>query len=111
VAIVGDAAHAMPPNLGQAANTSFINVLALAAAVDESTDIPRALARWEQRQRPVTDHVQWFSYIYGYIVAKWPVGMQTLRSDLICNVAKTDWFYENLNRGPWHIPDGYKAIA
>ena len=110
VAIVGDAAHAMPPNLGQAANTSFVNVLALAAAVDETTDIPRALARWEQRQRPVTDHVQWFSYIYGYVVAKWPLGFQTLRSDLIRAMANTDWFSESLNRGPWHVPDGYKAI-
>jgi 2-polyprenyl-6-methoxyphenol hydroxylase-like FAD-dependent oxidoreductase len=110
VAIVGDAAHAMPPNLGQAANMAFTNGLALAAAVEETTDIPRALARWEQRQRPVTDHVQWFSYIYGYVVAKWPVSMQTLRSDVIRSMAKTDWFSESLNRGPWHIPEGYKAI-
>lgn len=107
VAIIGDAAHAMPPNLGQAANMAFTNALALAAAVDEGTDIPRALARWEQRQRPVTDHVQWFSYAYGYVVAKWPRSMQTLRSDLVRQMAKSDWFTENLNRGPWHVPDGY----
>lgn len=107
VAIIGDAAHAMPPNLGQAANMAFTNALALAAAVEEGTDIPRALARWEQRQRPVTDHVQWFSYVYGYLVAKWPRSMQTLRSDLVRQMAKSDWFSENLNRGPWHVPDGY----
>ncbi|SLN72180.1 FAD-dependent oxidoreductase [Oceanibacterium hippocampi] len=110
VAIVGDAAHAMPPNLGQAANTAFANVLALAAAVDEASDIPQALVRWEQRQRPMTDHVQWFSYIYGYVVAKWPLRFQTMRSDLIRSMATMDWFTESLNRGAWHVPAGYEAI-
>lgn len=111
VAIVGDAAHGMPPNLGQAANMAFTNVMALAMAVsDGASDVPAALARWEGRQRPLTDHVQWWSYIYGYVVAKWPLSLQTLRSDVIRNLAKTDWFEEGLNKGPRHVPDGYRAL-
>ena len=111
VAIIGDAAHAMPPNLGQAANMAFTNALALAAAVDEGTDIPRALARWEQLQRPVTDHVQWFSYAYGYLVAKWPRSMQgRFRFGTWSGrMAKSDWFTGEssiADRGT--VPDGLR---
>jgi 2-polyprenyl-6-methoxyphenol hydroxylase-like FAD-dependent oxidoreductase len=72
VAIVGDAAHAMPPNLGQAANTAFINVMALASMATEGADLQQTLARWEREQRPITDHVQWFSYLYGFVLGTWP---------------------------------------
>lgn len=109
IAIIGDAAHAMPPNLGQAANTAFINAMALAADVNESSEIEPALTRWEQRQRPITEHVQWWSYIYGFVLGKWPRPIGSLRSDLIQNFARTRWFEEGLNRGARHIPDGYSG--
>jgi 2-polyprenyl-6-methoxyphenol hydroxylase-like FAD-dependent oxidoreductase len=68
VAVIGDAAHAMPPNLGQAANTAFINAMALAMTLELEKDIPTALATWERENRALTDHVQWWSYIYGFVV-------------------------------------------
>jgi 2-polyprenyl-6-methoxyphenol hydroxylase-like FAD-dependent oxidoreductase len=107
VAIVGDAAHAMPPNLGQAANMAFSNVLALAMAVTEATDIPRALEQWEQSQRPLTNHVQWWSYIYGFVLGKWPANLELLRSDFIRALGKIEWFDDGLNRGARHVPSGY----
>ena len=112
LAIVGDAAHAMPPNLGQAANTAFINVMALARTVTDATgagsttDVPQALERWERAQRPITNHVQWWSYLYGYVLGKWPRALELLRSDVVAGLAKTDWFEEGLNRGARHVPDG-----
>jgi 2-polyprenyl-6-methoxyphenol hydroxylase-like FAD-dependent oxidoreductase len=109
VAVIGDAAHAMPPNLGQAANMAFTNAMALAAAVSESTDVARALEAWEKRQRPLTDHVQWWSYIYGLVVGKWPRSGLSLRSDLLRLMAGTEWFDAGLNRGARHVPDGYRA--
>jgi 2-polyprenyl-6-methoxyphenol hydroxylase-like FAD-dependent oxidoreductase len=107
VAIIGDAAHAMPPNLGQAANTAFINVMALAKMVTESDDIPGTLRDWEVQQRPITSNVQWWSYLYGFVLGKWPTSLQPLRSDFVRALAKTEWFDEGLNRGARHVPAGY----
>ena len=111
VAIIGDAAHAMPPNLGQAANTAFINVMALAQIADSTADVPRALSKWEEQQRPITNHVQWWSYLYGYVVGKWPKGLMPLRSDIVRMIAATEWFDEGLNRGARHVPAGFEELV
>ncbi|MCF4167364.1 FAD-dependent monooxygenase [Zavarzinia compransoris] len=109
VAIVGDAANAMPPNLGQSANMAFSNAMALAMAVDGCAldDIPGALREWEARQRPLTDHVQWWSYIYNLVLGKWPTSFMPLRSDLVRLVAGMEWFNAGLFRGARHTPAGY----
>jgi 2-polyprenyl-6-methoxyphenol hydroxylase-like FAD-dependent oxidoreductase len=106
-AVIGDAAHAMPPNLGQAANTAFINVMALAEIANKASDIPSALRAWEAQQRSITDHVQWFSYIYGFVVGKWPSMAMPFRNDAIRFLAKTEWFEYALNRGARHVPAGW----
>lgn len=107
VAIVGDAAHAMPPNLGQAANTAFINVMALAAMLTAGDSVADTLPLWERAQRPISDHVQWFSYLYGFVLGRWPSALETLRSDAISALAKTHWFEEALNKGARHVPMGF----
>lgn len=111
VAILGDAAHAMPPNLGQAANMAFTNAMALALEVTESSDVAQALVRWEKQQRPLTEHVQRWSYVYGYILGKWPSSLVSLRSDLLRAIAKTEWFEEGLNRGARTVPAGYRQAV
>jgi 2-polyprenyl-6-methoxyphenol hydroxylase-like FAD-dependent oxidoreductase len=108
VVVVGDAAHAMPPNLGQAANTAFNNVMALAMAMDKAGDIPSALVAWEAQQRPLTNHVQWWSYLYGFVIGKWPANLESLRSDALRFISKTQWFEEGINRGARHVPAGYE---
>ena len=58
VAIVGDAAHAMTPTLGQGAGTAMMNALALAVALETTRCVPSALQEWEKRERPLTEYTQ-----------------------------------------------------
>ena len=44
VAVVGDAAHALPPNIGQGGGCAMMNALSLAVYLDRGRDIPAALA-------------------------------------------------------------------
>jgi 2-polyprenyl-6-methoxyphenol hydroxylase-like FAD-dependent oxidoreductase len=67
VAIIGDAVHAQPPNLGQGAGMAMANASALGSALDDNPDVPSALKQWETLRRPITDQVQLWSYRYGLI--------------------------------------------
>jgi 2-methyl-3-hydroxypyridine 5-carboxylic acid dioxygenase len=58
VALVGDSAHAMSPQLGQGAGCAMMNALGLAVALDESPTIEAGLALWETRERPLTERTQ-----------------------------------------------------
>jgi len=58
VAIVGDAAHAMPPTLAQGACLAMMNALSLAEAVSKGSNLLRDLRRWETGERTLTDHTQ-----------------------------------------------------
>ena len=109
VAILGDAANGMPPNLGQAANMAFTNAMALATIVTEEESIPEALEKWEEAARPLTEHVQWWSYIYGFVVGNWPSEHLSMRNEAILKISKTKWFEKGINRGARSTPLGFKG--
>ena len=52
VAVIGDAAHALPPNIGQGGGCAMMNALSLAVYLDRETDVPTALSTWEQQRAP-----------------------------------------------------------
>ncbi len=54
VVLLGDAAHAMTPNLGRGACSAIEDAGALARHLDESTDLSTALARYDAERRPAT---------------------------------------------------------
>jgi 2-polyprenyl-6-methoxyphenol hydroxylase-like FAD-dependent oxidoreductase len=83
VAILGDAAHAQPPNLGQGAGMSMANAAALAVHLDNAADVPSALAAWESARRDVSEQVQLWSYRYGVLGHCWPSTLTDLRSGII----------------------------
>lgn len=62
VAIVGDAAHGMVPGLGQGCGTAITNAFTLAQYLSETDDLSAALQRWETRERPLTEHTQFWSW-------------------------------------------------
>jgi 2-polyprenyl-6-methoxyphenol hydroxylase-like FAD-dependent oxidoreductase len=65
VALLGDAAHAMPPYLAQGAGHAMMNALGLAVALQDAPDLTSALKQWETRERPLTEHTQRWTRIYG----------------------------------------------
>jgi len=77
VALIGDAAHALPPNLGQGGGFAMMNALSLAVYLDRQRDVTDALARWERDERPRTEHIQRLSVFYG-LPTTWPPLARTL---------------------------------
>jgi 2-polyprenyl-6-methoxyphenol hydroxylase-like FAD-dependent oxidoreductase len=65
IAVLGDAAHAMPPYLAQGAGHAMMNALGLAVALQEAPDLQSGLREWERRERPLTEHTQLWTRIYG----------------------------------------------
>jgi 2-methyl-3-hydroxypyridine 5-carboxylic acid dioxygenase len=57
VAVIGDAAHAMPSSLGQGAGISMLNAVEMADMVASAPDVAAGLAAWEAELRPVVE--QW----------------------------------------------------
>ena len=82
VAIIGDAAHAMPPNLGQAANMAFLNSMALALEVTQSSEF-RKLCDLGNESTPADRACAVVVLHLWTFVANWPSGLMSLRSDLV----------------------------
>jgi 2-polyprenyl-6-methoxyphenol hydroxylase-like FAD-dependent oxidoreductase len=57
--LVGDAAHAMSPQLGQGVNMALMDALALRDALRSETDIASAIARYESERR---SHVRIYQF-------------------------------------------------
>ena len=58
VALLGDAAHAMEPTLGQGANSAFVDAAVLLEELLAGTDPAMALRRYESRRKPAVWTVQ-----------------------------------------------------
>lgn len=97
VAIIGDAAHAMSPNLGQGAGVSMQTGFVLADQLSKSADVQAGLRQWEARQRPVVDATQKFSRLYGRVGTRWPRPLLDLRSALVWSVGKSARLQRRIN--------------
>ncbi len=75
VVILGDAAHALPPNIGQGAGCSMMNALSLAYYLDREKDMATALKTWETNERPMTEHTQRISVFLG-LPTTWPTPLR-----------------------------------
>lgn len=102
VAVVGDAAHAMPPDLGQGGGTAIVNALGLADAIENESDLPVALARWERLERPLTEHTQRVARIYSHSTL-WP---ERLRTWVFKRVGASPALRRRVQRTANHVPRG-----
>ena len=103
VAILGDAAHAMSPNLGQGACVAMANAGSLAHALDRYADPRTALKRWEESERPVTDATQRYSRIYGRVGTAWPRQLLDLRSALVWAAGRSTRVQKRVNVAATHV--------
>lgn len=92
VALVGDAAHALPPTLGQGAGLSLTNTLLLAHYVSSALDVHDALVAWEREWRWLSDRTQNWSRRYDWITSEWPRSIYPLRNAVIWGIGKSQRF-------------------
>jgi 2-polyprenyl-6-methoxyphenol hydroxylase-like FAD-dependent oxidoreductase len=108
--ILGDAAHAMSPNLGQAACMAMTSGVALAQALD-AYDIDPGLAAWQASEKPVADRVQRYSRLYGKIGTRWPPRMLGVRSALVWSLAKAGPVQRRIQFAAGYFPSLDTAAA
>jgi 2-polyprenyl-6-methoxyphenol hydroxylase-like FAD-dependent oxidoreductase len=102
VGVIGDAACAQAPNLGQGGGCALMGAVSLAATLDEIADVPSALAAWERRERPLYEQTQRFSSFLSS-VTRWP---NAVRSGFFSLAGRSEWFSRLRWRAARHRPFG-----
>ncbi|MDC0033296.1 FAD-dependent monooxygenase [Alphaproteobacteria bacterium] len=102
VAVLGDAAHAMPPYLAQGAGHAMMNALGLATALETAPDLASGLATWECRERPLTEHTQRWTRIYG-LTLRLPRVLKPISIGLERHLP---WLGAQYIRAANHVPTG-----
>ena len=102
VAIVGDAAHSLPPNIGQGGGCAMMNALSLAVYLERENDVAAALQTWEREERALTEHTQRISYFLG-LPTTWP---PALRAAALGIAGRSKWLVRQRTRTALHRPTG-----
>ena len=102
VALLGDAAHALPPNIGQGGGCAMMNALSLAVYLEREADLTAALQTWERNERPITEHTQRISYWLG-LPTTWP---PALRAAALGLAGRSKWLTAQRTRTALHRPTG-----
>src|SRR5262249_13797176 len=101
-AVIGDAAHALPPNIGQGGGCAMMNGLSLAVFLDRFADVPAALEAWERPERPLTDHTQRVPHLPG-LPTVWP---QAWRVAAFAIAGRSPGVVRQRTRAARHAPTG-----
>ena len=102
MAVLGDAAHAIPPNIGQGGGCAMMNALSLSVYLDRQDDVPGALDAWEKNERPITDHTQRISLMLGWPTT-WP---PAIRAKTLALAGKSKWLVQQRTKTALHVPTG-----
>jgi len=102
VAVIGDAAHALPPNIGQGGGCAMMNALSMAVYLDREHETAAALETWERHERPLTEHTQRISLMLGWPTT-WP---PFLRAKTLALAGKSKWLVRQRTKTALHRPTG-----
>ena len=80
----------------------MMNALSLAVFLDRHLDVESALETWERAERPLTDHTQRISRLYG-MPTFWP---PKLRALLYAIAGRSRWLTLQRTRTARHVPTG-----
>jgi 2-polyprenyl-6-methoxyphenol hydroxylase-like FAD-dependent oxidoreductase len=83
VVVTGDAAHALPPALGQGVGLVLMNAHALALALEAHRSVDEALLAWETAMRFVAENAQRWALRYDLLTRRWPQPLWFMRPTII----------------------------
>jgi 2-polyprenyl-6-methoxyphenol hydroxylase-like FAD-dependent oxidoreductase len=83
VAITGDAAHGLPPALGQGVGLVLMNARALAIALEGNRPVEDVLGTWESAVRFIADNAQRWALRYDFLTRRWPEPLWFMRPAII----------------------------
>ncbi len=83
VAIIGDAAHGLPPTLGQGVGLTLMNTHALSLLLERAATVEDALPAWETAVRFITDRTQRWAMWYDFFTRDWPTSLLFMRPAII----------------------------
>ncbi|MFF8592254.1 FAD-dependent monooxygenase [Streptomyces sp. NPDC015220] len=110
-ALLGDAAHAMTPNLGQGANQALEDAVTLAVLLEAHPDVESALSAYDRLRRPRTRLIARRSHRIG-VVAQWHWAPATALRDLTLRMMPGPAVLDALTAIlGWRPPDREDLIA
>lgn len=81
--LLGDAAHALAPTLGQGTNLALSNARSLITFLESTGNVLRALPAWERAVRPTADATQVWAGRYDFVTKHWPDMLMPVRAGVI----------------------------
>jgi 2-polyprenyl-6-methoxyphenol hydroxylase-like FAD-dependent oxidoreductase len=91
IGLIGDAAHSMPPTLGQGAGCTLMNAYVLSEELSRSDEVVSALNTWERRIRHITDQTQKWALRYDALMSNWPLWLSDVRRGVIWAFGRLNW--------------------
>lgn len=98
VAVIGDAAHALPPVLGQGAGLALSNSWALVRTLSgvDTAEVPGRLRDWERDYRRYADTTQTWSLRLDKMTSSWPRPLLPVRARALSFIGNTRAVQKNM---------------
>jgi len=106
VALLGDAAHAMTPNLGQGGCQALEDAATLALAVETQPDLATALRRYDELRRPRTQALARKSLLSGTVSHLSPAPVRVARNLVLRAMPKSVFIASLAQPFGWRPEEG-----